>query len=45
MALAPMALVVPSYFIFGPRALLFGVMSPVMALFNWLSGKRQGARS
>ncbi len=44
MVLAPMAMAVPTSFIFGPRYLLFGLMSPLMALFNVASGKRQGAK-
>jgi S-DNA-T family DNA segregation ATPase FtsK/SpoIIIE len=44
MVFAPMVMVVPMFFMFGSRALLFGLMSPAMVLFNWLSGKRQGAQ-
>jgi len=44
LVLAPLLMVVPSFFIFGSRALLFGLMSPMMALFNVASGKRQGAQ-
>jgi S-DNA-T family DNA segregation ATPase FtsK/SpoIIIE len=45
MVLAPMAMAVPTAFIFdSPRYLLFGLMSPLMAVFNFVSGKRAGAR-
>lgn len=45
MVLAPMAMAIPTAFIFGSaRYLLMGLMSPLMALFNVVSGKRQGAR-
>ncbi len=46
MVLTPMLMAIPMAFIFGsPRYLLMGLMSPLMALFNVLSGKRAGAKS
>ena len=45
MVLAPMLMALPMAFVFGsPRYLLMGLMSPLMALFNVVSGKRAGAR-
>jgi DNA segregation ATPase FtsK/SpoIIIE, S-DNA-T family len=45
MVLSPMVMAVPTAFIFGSaRFLLMGLMSPLMAVFNVVSGKRQGAR-
>ena len=45
MVLAPLLMCVPSLFMFGPRGLVFGLMSPLMALVNVVSGRRGGARS
>ena len=44
MVLAPALMVVPMYFVFqSPRVLVFAVLSPLMALANWVSDRR-GAR-
>jgi hypothetical protein len=37
MALAPTVMVIPMFLIFGPRALLFWLMSPLMVLFAVLT--------
>jgi len=45
MVLAPLAMAVPMFLIMkSPIYLMMGLMSPLMALFNWVAGKRQGAK-
>lgn len=45
MVLAPIAMAVPSALIFGSwRYALLGLLSPILAIFNWVSGKRGAAR-
>ncbi|GAB2686089.1 FtsK/SpoIIIE domain-containing protein [Thalassiella azotivora] len=45
MVFAPVAMVVPMYLVFqNARVLLFVVMSPLMALANWLSDRRGGRK-
>ncbi|NUR09050.1 MAG: cell division protein FtsK, partial [Nocardioidaceae bacterium] len=49
MVFAPLVVTLPMFFLWGPRALLFAVFSPVMALANYVSDKRhsrkEGVRS
>ncbi|MGF1662184.1 MAG: FtsK/SpoIIIE domain-containing protein [Kineosporiaceae bacterium] len=43
--LAPMVMVLPMYFFFGWRVLFFALLSPVLALANWLSDRRGSRRA
>ncbi|MGF1654921.1 MAG: FtsK/SpoIIIE domain-containing protein [Actinomycetales bacterium] len=43
--LAPMVMVVPMYFFFGWRVLFFALLSPLLALANWLSDRRGSRRA
>ncbi len=40
---APLLMIIPMYFMMGPRSLVFGLMSPVMALANFFAS-RKGSR-